>query len=287
MDQDIHESKNQTFIPMTSIASMTGQEVTEDVYMYTDQIVNIIFIGKPKGDWVLVDAGMPKAFSEIKRVAEKRFGNNNRPMAVILTHGHFDHVGGLVDLLREWKVPVYAHELEFPYLTGLKQYPEPDVTVEGGLLAKMSSIYPNEPINIESYLHSLSNNQRIPGLSDWQWIHTPGHSPGHVSLYRKKDGLVISGDAFITVRQDSFYKVLMQEAEINGPPRYLTTDWQAAWESVRALAALHPQMVIPGHGPMMQGTELSEGLEILVQTFDQIAIPDQGKYVTRNKEDFH
>src|SRR5699024_6421639 len=116
VDQDIHESKNQTFIPMTSIASMTGQEVTEDQYKYTYQIGNIILVGKPKGDWVLVDAGMPKAFSESERVAEKSFGNNNRPMAVILAHGHFDHVGGLVDLLREWKDPVYAHEFEFNYL---------------------------------------------------------------------------------------------------------------------------------------------------------------------------
>ncbi|MDY0395290.1 MBL fold metallo-hydrolase [Virgibacillus halophilus] len=38
----------------------------------------------------------------------------------MLTHGHFDHVGGLVDLVKEWEVPVYAHSLEFPYLTGKK-----------------------------------------------------------------------------------------------------------------------------------------------------------------------
>ncbi|HEX6593177.1 MAG TPA: hypothetical protein VF095_01130 [Bacillota bacterium] len=41
MDQDIHESKDHKFIPMTSVTSRTGQEVTENVYMYTNQIVNI------------------------------------------------------------------------------------------------------------------------------------------------------------------------------------------------------------------------------------------------------
>ena len=267
-------------IPMTSVSSGKGREVSEDVFYYTDQIVNIVFIGKPGQEkWVLIDAGMPKSGSRIQEVAEERFGKGSRPDAIILTHGHFDHVGGLVELINKWRVPVYAHPLEFPYLTGKLAYPEPDSSVEGGMLAKISSIYPHQPIDISGAVEPLATNHSVNDLAEWKWIHTPGHSPGHVSLYRERDGLLLSGDAFVTVRQDSFYKVLLQKEEVNGPPRYLTNDWKAAKESVRILHALQPTTVIPGHGSAMSGEELREGLDRLKQNFDELAVPDHGRYV--------
>lgn len=279
MDKGMYQSKDYKFIPMTSLVSRTGFEVTHDVYYYTDQIVNIIFIGDPvQGDWTLVDTGLPYAAEEIKSVVDDRFGGK-KPKAIILTHGHFDHVGGVVDLVEEWEVPVYAHELEFPYLTGEKSYPEPDSTVEGGLLAKISPMYPNEPINIKPVLKPLPQDQSVPNLDGWEWIHTPGHSPGQVSLFREEDGLLIAADAFITVKQDSFYNVLMQNPEINGPPRYLTTDWHAARDSVKKLAAVRPKIAITGHGPMLEGGELEKELAKLVESFDEIAIPDYGRFV--------
>src|ERR1700712_3082748 len=150
----MEQSKDSRFIPMTSVDSGRLRVVAPDVAYYTNQIVNVIMIGSPGQNWVLVDAGMPKSASEIIEAAEKRFGEK-APDAIILTHGHFDHVGSIVDLVMRWKVPVYAHPLEFPYLTGNQAYPEPDPSVEGGLLAKIASIYPNEPVNISEVLMRL------------------------------------------------------------------------------------------------------------------------------------
>ncbi len=278
--QHMHESEDNKFIPMTSITSRSGEEVTNDVFYYTDQIVNISFIGFPKeGKWVLVDAGLPYAAEEIRAAAAERFGENSEPEAIILTHGHFDHVGGLVQLLENWDVPVYAHPLELPYLTGEKSYPEPDGTVEGGLLAKISPMYPNEPVNLGDAVQALPDDHTVPGMPEWKWLHTPGHAPGHVSFFRESDRLLLAGDAFITVKQDSFYKVLMQTPEINGPPVYLTTDWDAAWHSVRKLAELQPETVITGHGVAMDGEVLRDGLARLVKDFREIAVPDYGRFV--------
>lgn len=181
--------------------------------------------------------------------------------------------------MKQWQIPVYAHHLELPFLTGEKSYPRPDSSVEGGIIAKISPILPNEPIDLGSAIKPLPEDNSVPYLPDWKWIHTPGHSPGHVSLYRSMDGVLISGDAVITVKQDSFYNVLTQKKEINGPPKYLTTDWLSAWESVKKLNSLKPKMVIPGHGTFIEGEELTNGLQVLVNKFDELAIPDYGQYV--------
>ena len=279
MKDEKPRNSDSSYIPMTSISSGKGVEVLNDVFCYTNQIVNVIMLGDPQqGSWILVDAGMPKSGKEIISVAKERFGNNP-PAAIVLTHGHFDHVGGIEDMIEEWEVPVYAHPLEFPFLTGEKDYPKPDPSVEGGLLAKISFIYPISPINIKDHLLPLPSDHTVPNFPDWVWVPSAGHSPGHVSFYRAADRTLISGDAFITVRQDSLYKVLIQKEEINGPPRYLTTDWQAAWESVKNLELLQPNLVLPGHGHPMKGEALKEGLKTLVDQFDRIAIPDHGRYV--------
>ncbi|MDB5193159.1 MAG: fold metallo-hydrolase [Segetibacter sp.] len=276
----MEQSKDNKIIPITSVSSGTGQEVTQDVYYYTNQIVNIVMIGDPNaGNWVLVDAGMPKSGNEIEKAAYKRFGENSRPSAIILTHGHFDHVGSLVHLIEKWNVPVYAHTLEFPYLSGTLKYPEPDTTVEGGMLAKISSIYPNEPFNIREVLQPLPADMSVPGLPGWKWIHVPGHSPGQVALFRETDRILISADSVITVQQDSFYKVLVQKTEVCGPPVYLTTDWLSAKASAEKLAVLNPEVMISGHGTAMQGEALRDGLQKLITKFDEVAVPSHGKFV--------
>lgn len=280
MDKDLSYGSDYKYIPATSIGSGLGFELLPDLYGYTIQIVNICFVGKPETkEFVLVDAGMPESAEEIISICEERFGKDGRPKAILLTHGHFDHVGAIIELIRYWKVPVYAHELEMPFLTGQRSYPEPDPTVEGGMVAKVSSWFPNEPINLGDHVQALPKDGSVPHLQGFRWIHTPGHTPGHVSFFRDEDRALIVGDAFVTVKQDSLYQVLTQELEMNGPPRYFTTDWQAAWDSVRTLANLKPSVALTGHGAPLAGERLAESLEKLVKEFDQVAIPDYGKYV--------
>lgn len=280
MENEMNYGSDYKFIPATSIASGVGIEVLPDLYCHTIQIVNICLVGDPiTKDFVLVDAGMPHSADEIISVTEKRFGKGSRPKAIILTHGHFDHVGAIIELIDHWDVPVFAHELELPYLNGEKSYPDPDTSVEGGMVAKLSALFPNEPINIGHHVEKLPADGTVPFMPNFRWIHTPGHTPGHISLFRDKDGALIVGDSFVTVKQDSLYSVLTQDLEISGPPRYLTTDWQAAKESVSKLKDLNPSFAITGHGMPISGEFLSSSLETLFNQFDQIAIPDYGKYV--------
>jgi glyoxylase-like metal-dependent hydrolase (beta-lactamase superfamily II) len=197
----------------------------------------------------------------------------------VLTHGHFDHVGALPELAEKWNVPIYAHSLEHPYLNGSESYPPPDPTVGGGLMSTLSRFYPRGPIDVSPWLAELPANNRIPHMPDWQWVHTPGHTRGHISLWRQADRTMIVGDAFITTAQESAYAVMTQKSEIHGPPMYYTPDWENARASVERLAGLEPEVVVTGHGPPMHGPALREALHTLAREFDRLAIPKQGRYV--------
>jgi glyoxylase-like metal-dependent hydrolase (beta-lactamase superfamily II) len=277
LEQNQDSKFEATFLPMTSIGSGMGVAVLPDVFCYTNQIVNLALVGN-QNEFVLVDAGMPKSADEITEMIAEHFGEEARPSAIVLTHGHFDHVGSLVELLEMWRVPVYAHELEIPYLIGKKDYPPGDPGVDSGLVAKMSPMFPNHGINIGDQIQAFSQDGTIPHMTGWKWIHTPGHTPGHVSFFREQDRALIVGDAFVTVKQESLYKVLTQMQEISGPPRYYTTDWIAAYESVKTLEALKPEIAVTGHGIPMNGEELRESLSYLTAHFNEIAKPKNSRY---------
>lgn len=244
-------------------------------------IVNSYILFDPAtSDWFLVDAGLSR-FSAwtIFRHAAKRFGPDRPPKAIILTHGHFDHIGAIKPLLRRWPVPVYAHEAELPFLTGKADYLPPDPRVGGGLMAWLAFLYPRRGIDISGRVEALPADGTIPGLPQWRSIHTPGHTPGHVALFREADRTLIPADAFITVKQESFWAVLTQAPTMHGPPKYFTPDWQAARRSVRALAALKPNIVAAGHGLPMRGPEVQRQLDTLAAEFDRVAVPKRGRYV--------
>ena len=256
--------------------------VADSLVLLRTAIVNVVMSGPPgAGDrgWVLVDAGLPGSADAIADAAARRFGHGARPLAVVLTHGHFDHVGAVEALAERWDAPVYAHPLEHPYLTGRSAYPPPDPTVGGGALAALSFLYPKRPVDLGERVRALPDDGTVPGMPGWRWIWTPGHAPGHVSLWRPADRALVAGDAFVTTKQESALAVAMQRAAVHGPPAYFTPDWPAARRSVQRLAALRPEAAATGHGPVMRGPDLQSGLARLAREFDRRAVPAHGRYV--------
>ncbi|MGN7760698.1 MBL fold metallo-hydrolase [Paenibacillus sp. 22594] len=253
-------------------------DVAEGVAGLRTLFVNVVYIGHSASDWILVDTGLGNFAGSILQTSWERFGKP--PAAIVLTHGHFDHVGNLKELLEEWKgVPVYAHRLELPYLTGSRDYPPADPAVGGGLMATVSPLYPHRGINLGDAVHPLPQNGTVPYAEGWTWVHTPGHSPGHISLFRPDDKVLIAGDAVITVKQESAFAVITQHKELHGPPAYFTTNWVEAEKSVRKLALLDPRIVITGHGLPMSVPELSTEFAHLCKTFKELSVPTQGKFV--------
>lgn len=258
----------------------TFVEVAPDVAFLRCAMVNVAVIGDASR-WILLDAGLPGYAETIRAAAESRFGAGARPDAIVLTHGHFDHVGSLDGLLGTWDVPVYAHRLELPYLTGRSPYPPPDPLVGRGSMALLSRLYPRGPIDLGTRVRTLPADGVVPAVTGWRWIHTPGHTPGHVSLFRDADRTLMSADALITTRQESALAVLQQRCELHGPPAYFTSDWDRARDSVVALARLEPELVVAGHGRPWGGQEMRGELRALAIQFDARERPRLGRYRTQ------
>lgn len=240
-------------------------------------MVNVYFVADESGGWTLVDAGLPWCTGSIRSAAESLFGSRP-PSAIVLTHGHFDHVGALPHLAEEWGVPVYVHPLEMPYVTGRSPYAPPDPAVGGGLWPWLSPLFPRGPIDLGSRAAMLPGDGSVPTMPGWRWIHTPGHTAGHVSLFRDGDRTLLAGDAFVTTRQESISNVMTQREIVWRPPAYYTADWDAAAASVRALAALEPEVAATGHGHPLRGAAMRADLHALAAHFEDV-IPHRGRYV--------
>lgn len=228
--------------------------------------VNVFGVTHSEGQWTLVDAGLPFSATYIRHWAETSCGG--APMAIVLTHGHFDHVSAARELADAWGVPIYAHSAEFPYLTGKESYPKPNVGAGGGMMSWLSPLYPRGPVDLGDRLRALSEGELGEAMPGWQAIATPGHTPGHVSFFRPSDRLLLAGDAFCTTKPESFFEAaIVQKPELHGPPAYFTWDERLAAQSIGRLAQLGATLIAPGHGQALAGAEVAQKMQRFAAEF--------------------
>lgn len=133
-----------------------------------------IAVNEENGECILVDlaAWPPELSSHIRTGGLK-------PLAVLLTHGHFDHIMGLDGLLREYDIPVYAFESEKEVLNSARL----------NLSAMMAGAY------TFSDARYVKDGQILDiGGVQIRVIHTPGHTSGGCCYYIEKEGILFSGD---------------------------------------------------------------------------------------------
>jgi glyoxylase-like metal-dependent hydrolase (beta-lactamase superfamily II) len=215
---------------------------------------------------LLVDTGLPRSKGLLLEAME-RIG---RPVAdirgVVLTHGHFDHVGTAEHLRSRYGIPVYCHPDDAriaahpysyerertPFLYPLR-YPRAvpglaRMTVAGALMVK--GVADTLPLTPEAAA-------ALPGAP--LLVPTPGHTKGHCGLHFPDRDAVISGDALVTLDPYTGHP---------GPQvvaRAATADTATALRSLEALRATAARTVLPGHGfPWRAGvdTAVTQALEV-------------------------
>ena len=250
-------------------------DVTTGVGRLSVVFVNLYTIDLPQGGWMLVDTGVPFSGWYVQKALDARYGPGAKPLAILLTHAHFDHSGNASAFASAWDVPVYVHPLEMPYVTGQSDYPPQDPT-PGGAICFLSRFFPRGSIDLKDRVRPLPEDGSIPDAPGWTWIHTPGHTAGHVSFVRSEDGVVIVGDAIATVNLDAWSTQLTWPQEIARPATPFTPDWIAARESIHKLADLKPKILAAGHGlPIQNEMSMEDALRTFAKAMEE---PDGGRY---------
>src|SRR5205085_785528 len=140
----------------------------------------------------------------------------------------------------------------------------------------LSRFMPSKAYNFSDRIRELPANQ-VPGLSGWQWIATPGHSPGHISLFRPADRVLIAGDAFATMDMESWSGLLTARKMLARGGAPFNYDWDATEQSVNDLARLRPNVIGAGHGiPLTEKHDAAARLQRFAARFRR---PRRGRYV--------
>lgn len=185
----------------------------------------------------LVDSGIRSSYTIVKKAIQKIPVDQH-----ILTHAHADHQGCSDQICDEFVIPLLCHPNEvFRTETGMvtNDYPTPQHWI-----AKLQQKYwAGQGHKVE---RTIVENDSI---GNFRVIETPGHSAGHISLFRERDGVLIIGDAATNMN------LLTTATGLHLPPNIFTSDQQRNIRSLQKLAELNPAMICFGHGPVLQNTD--------------------------------
>ncbi|MBS1253109.1 MAG: putative metallo-hydrolase YflN [Anaerolineales bacterium] len=196
---------------------------------------------------VVIDAGPPGAGTTIIDALTALDYRSQDVVALLVTHGDFDHVGGLAALKQACDAPVVAAEGEValiegrvPHQTRLRQ-PSAVGRVLGLLAgAAIRVIGAPDPVTVDVVLTPVSDTS--PG--GLRPIPTPGHTAGHTSYLALQAGILFAGDA------------LRNQGGLSTPPRMATEDMAEARRSIKQLAMLSFGVACFGHGsPITQNAD--------------------------------
>src|SRR5215208_3967942 len=216
--------------------------ITNNVYVLpiprspqeADNYLNLTLIVDKENGTALVDAGLPDQ-TEVISAALTEAGIGVRDLRLIIfTHQDLDHVGSGAALVRQSSARVLAHPADAPHIDGglrpLK--PSPEMLEQRPQMREVLERL--EPVGVDERLEDGTILNLVGGT---KVISTPGHTPGHISLYLERSKVLIAGDALRAER-----------GTLNGPNPSMTLEMRTALQSMRKLADLEIDIIVCYHG---------------------------------------
>ncbi|MFB3092840.1 MAG: MBL fold metallo-hydrolase [Dehalococcoidia bacterium] len=219
---------------------MAVEEIVSGVYGIGMGYVNAFFIVGEDG-LTLVDSGLAKKKDTILGAVA---GAGRQPPDlghILITHHHIDHIGSLAALKEATGAKCYVHPADSPIVRGDEPQPGPNPgsllgKLAGPLLSRMSPPAPPADVDVE-----VADGEELPLAGGIKAVHTPGHTPGHLSFLLPSKNVLFVGDAAANMLR------------LGLPISMFTADREQAKESIGKLAALEFDVACFGHGRVLKG----------------------------------
>lgn len=234
-------------------------------FMGSTNTLTLVILYNDNGTFILVDTGYPDSLSMIEEQLQEYGKNFMDCTGIVITHHDYDHVGSAAEIVQKYPhIEVYASKEEAPYIEG---------KLSSLRLEQAKALYPSIPEEQKPFAkrmekafadvrkvkvtYPLSNGEKFPWAGGTEIIATPGHMPGHISLYLKSQKTLISGDALV-----------LEDGALNIANPELTLDIAGAVQSLKVLKELPIETVICTHGGLFSG-DVSAELSNLIDKFEK------------------
>ena len=214
------------------------------IHRLGDEIVNVYLV-EESGSVMIVDAGVPGYWSKVPGVLAEMGRTLDDVRAIVLTHGHSDHIGFAERARRERSWPVSVHELDAALARGEVPNPAKGSGTANRLGPLLGFLWWSARHGALRQLHlgevaTFGDGATLDVPGSPRVIHVPGHTPGSAALYFADRQALMVGDALAT------YAVTTGEHRPQIAP--FSADRDQALTSLSRLEGIDAQFVLPGHG---------------------------------------
>jgi glyoxylase-like metal-dependent hydrolase (beta-lactamase superfamily II) len=215
-------------------------EILDHVFVVAGVVANPYIIVDPDG-LTLIDAGFPRNGRKILSYIHNLGRSAQDLKRIIITHADLDHFGGLAALQKASGARTYASQVEAEAIAQGKSSRE--IKLSGFSLRRilfsiLAPLVKATPVQVDEI---LKEGQTLPALGGLQVLETPGHTPGHISLFAPAVSLLFCGDSMVA-----------NEKGLQGSRPGITWNEAQARQSERKQAGLGARIVCSGHGPVVR-----------------------------------
>ena len=216
-------------------------KIIDNLFVVPNVVANPYLILDEDGITV-IDTGLPRSEKKILAYIARLGKQAQSIKRIIITHADLDHFGGLAALQAASGARTFASKIEADAIAAGKSSREikpAGFSLRRMLFALVSPIVKATPFQIDEL---LVEGDKLPALGGLVVVETPGHTPGHISLFAPSAGVLFCGDSIVSDQKTN---------TLQGSRPGLTWDESRARESERKQSGLGAHIVCSGHGPVV------------------------------------